>query len=588
MSRTGLEDAYIMRGSKKLRMGYTTGSCAAAAARGAAFMLLSGKEIQEVKIHTPKGIVLNLELLDIQRSAEKVSCAVRKDGGDDPDVTDKALIYAEVTFGTEEGIVIDGGFGVGRVTKPGLDQPVGNAAINHVPRQMIRENVEEIQKKLDDFRALQVVISVPEGEELAKHTFNPRLGITGGISILGTSGIVVPMSEEALISTIRVEMEMRKAQGDRVLLVTPGNYGQDFLKTYPWVRADHSVKCSNYVGKTLEFAAELGFDAILFVAHLGKFVKVSGGIMNTHSHEADCRAELLTAQAVRAGADLALAKKLLETGTTEEAVQILKEAGCLKETMEKVTEKIAFYMNYHIEGRVQTEAIVFSSNEGLLGETPGAGELLERLREQEEKEAQYIATALEIYVTGSLNVFNHQSNVDIDNRIVCYDIKELGKQLKKIGMLVVQDQVWNRVTINRAAHKSTRYYIDEMHLLLKEEQTAAYTVEIWKRFRKWGGIPTGITQNVKDLLSSREVENIFENSDFVYMLNQAGGDRQILAKQLGISTHQLSYVTHSGEGEGLLFYGSTILPFVDHFPKNTELYRIMTTKPQELKKKEDE
>lgn len=215
-------------------------------------------------------------------------------------------------------------------------------------------------------------------------------------------------------------------------------------------------------------------------------------------------------------------------------------------------------------------------------------DLYNLLRSQEEKEAQYIATALEIYVTGSLNVFNHQSNVDIDNRIVCYDIKELGKQLKKIGMLVVQDQVWNRVTINRAAHKSTRYYIDEMHLLLKEEQTAAYTVEIWKRFRKWGGIPTGITQNVKDLLSSREVENIFENSDFVYMLNQAGGDRQILAKQLGISTHQLSYVTHSGEGEGLLFYGSIILPFVDHFPKNTELYRIMTTKPQELKKKEDE
>ena len=214
-------------------------------------------------------------------------------------------------------------------------------------------------------------------------------------------------------------------------------------------------------------------------------------------------------------------------------------------------------------------------------------DLYNLLRSQEEKEAQYIATALEIYVTGSLNVFNHQSNVDINNRIVCYDIKELGKQLKKIGMLVVQDQVWNRVTINRAAHKSTRYYIDEMHLLLKEEQTAAYTVEIWKRFRKWGGIPTGITQNVKDLLSSREVENIFENSDFVYMLNQAGGDRQILAKQLGISTHQLSYVTHSGEGEGLLFYGSTILPFVDHFPKNTELYRIMTTKPQELKKEDE-
>ena len=208
-------------------------------------------------------------------------------------------------------------------------------------------------------------------------------------------------------------------------------------------------------------------------------------------------------------------------------------------------------------------------------------DLYNLLREQEEKEAQYIATALEIYVTGSLNVFNHQSNVDIDNRIVCYDIKELGKQLKKIGMLVVQDQVWNRVTINRAAHKSTRYYIDEMHLLLKEEQTAAYTVEIWKRFRKWGGIPTGITQNVKDLLSSREVENIFENSDFVYLLNQASGDRQILSKALNISPSQQNYITNSNAGEGLIFYGSTIVPFKDDFPKDTQLYRIMTTRLEE-------
>ena len=208
-------------------------------------------------------------------------------------------------------------------------------------------------------------------------------------------------------------------------------------------------------------------------------------------------------------------------------------------------------------------------------------DLYNALRSQDEKEAQYIATALEIYVTGSLNVFNHRTNVDIESRIVAYDIKELGKQLKKIGMLIVQDQVWNRVTVNREAHKSTRYYIDEMHLLLKEEQTASYTVEIWKRFRKWGGIPTGLTQNVKDLLSSREVENIFENSDYIYMLNQASGDRQILAKHLNISPHQLSYVTHSGEGEGLLFYGSVILPFVDRFPKDAELYRIMTTKLSE-------
>ena len=212
-------------------------------------------------------------------------------------------------------------------------------------------------------------------------------------------------------------------------------------------------------------------------------------------------------------------------------------------------------------------------------------DLYNALLKQEEKEAHYIATALEIYVTGSLNVFNHRTNVDIHSRIVSYDIKELGKQLKKIGMLIVQDQVWNRVTVNREAHKSTRYYIDEMHLLLKEEQTAAYSVEIWKRFRKWGGIPTGITQNVKDLLSSREVENIFENSDYIYMLNQASGDRQILAKHLNISPHQLSYVTHSGEGEGLLFYGSVILPFVDRFPKDTELYRIMPPKPQEQAEK---
>ena len=219
---------------------------------------------------------------------------------------------------------------------------------------------------------------------------------------------------------------------------------------------------------------------------------------------------------------------------------------------------------------------------------PILGDLYDCLRRQEEKEAQFVATALEIYVTGSLNVFNHQTDVDVSNRVVCYDIKELGKQLKKIGMLIVQDQVWNRVTINREAQKSTRYYIDEFHLLLKEEQTAAYSVEIWKRFRKWGGIPTGITQNVKDLLASREVENIFENSDFIYMLNQAAGDRKILAQQLGISPHQLSYVTHSNAGEGLLFYGDTIVPFVDNFPKDTELYRLMTTKPNEVKEDTEE
>ena len=218
---------------------------------------------------------------------------------------------------------------------------------------------------------------------------------------------------------------------------------------------------------------------------------------------------------------------------------------------------------------------------------PILGDLYECLRKQEEPQAQRIATALEIYVNGSLRVFNHQTNVELNNRIVCFDIKDLGKQLKKLGMLIVQDQVWNRVTINRGSHKSTRYYIDEFHLLLKEEQTAAYSVEIWKRFRKWGGIPTGITQNIKDLLASREIENIFENSDFILMLNQAAGDRQILAKQLNISPYQLSYVTNSGEGEGLLFYGSTIIPFKDKFDKSLKLYSLMTTKPEEVEARKE-
>ena len=213
---------------------------------------------------------------------------------------------------------------------------------------------------------------------------------------------------------------------------------------------------------------------------------------------------------------------------------------------------------------------------------PVLGDLYDCLRKQKEPQAQRIATALEIYVNGSLKVFNHQTNVELNNRIVCFDIKDLGKQLKKLGMLIVQDQVWNRVTVNRGSHKSTRYYIDEFHLLLKEEQTAAYSVEIWKRFRKWGGIPTGITQNIKDLLASREIENIFENSDFILMLNQAAGDRQILAKQLNISPYQLSYVTNSGEGEGLLFYGSTIIPFKDKFDKSLKLYSLMTTKLSDM------
>mgnify|MGYP000183435349 CR=1 FL=1 len=382
MSRTGLEDAYIMRGSKKLRMGYTTGSCAAAAARGAAFMLLSGKEIQEVKIHTPKGIVLNLELLDIRRSAEKVSCAVRKDGGDDPDVTDKALIYAEVTFGTEEGIVIDGGFGVGRVTKPGLDQPVGNAAINHVPREMIEKEVCEVCVALDFHGALAVEISVPGGEELAKSTFNPRLGIVGGISILGTSGIVEPMSAQALLDTIRVELRQHRALGEQLVAVSPGNYGLDFMKrTYDY-DLDRSVKCSNFIGQTIDMAVEYGFTHMLMTGHIGKLIKVSGGIMNTHSREADCRMELLAAAALMEDVQADLAKKILGCVTTEEALAFLKDAEKLEAVMRRVMEKICFYLNKRAAGKMEIECILYSNEFGELAASEHAHELLVSIKQQ--------------------------------------------------------------------------------------------------------------------------------------------------------------------------------------------------------------
>ena len=380
MSRTGLEDAYIMRGSKKLRMGYTTGSCAAAAARGAAFMLLSGKEIQEVKIHTPKGIVLNLELLDIRRSAEKVSCAVRKDGGDDPDVTDKALIYAEVTFGTEEGIVIDGGFGVGRVTKPGLDQPVGNAAINHVPRQMIRENVEEIQKKLDDLRALQVIISVPEGEELAKHTFNPRLGITGGISILGTSGIVEPMSQQAILDTIQLEMGQAalRAGSPRRLILAPGNYGLDYLhEKMPALKNIPVVKTSNFIGDTMDMAAASHFEEVVLVGHIGKLVKLAGGVMNTHSRTADCRTELLCAHAALCGASRDVCAALMNAATTDACMEILDGAEMREPVLSSLLDAIQLHLDRRAAGAFRVGAVLFSNQYGPLGQTRTAKELLD-------------------------------------------------------------------------------------------------------------------------------------------------------------------------------------------------------------------
>ncbi len=378
--KNGLEDYYIIQNNKKLRYGYTTGSCSAAATKAAVLMLLGGERIEQVELMTPKKIPIYLEVLEITQTQEEVSCAIRKDGGDDPDATHGLLIFSRVRKREEAGIVIDGGAGVGRVTKKGLEQPVGAAAINRVPRQMIREAVEEVCKAQGYTGGIEVEISVPGGEEVAKKTFNPRLGIVGGISILGTSGIVVPMSEAALVASIRLEMEMRHANGTEYLLITPGNYGADFLKEYTVLDVENSMKCSNYVGETLDMAVDMGIKGILFVAHIGKFIKVAGGIMNTHSRNADARAELMAAFALRAGADLETVKELLETITTEEAVEVLLREEILEQTMEKICEAVSYHLQRRCGGAMRTEAILFSNSRGYLGETKGAGELLEKFR----------------------------------------------------------------------------------------------------------------------------------------------------------------------------------------------------------------
>ncbi|MDY4927581.1 cobalt-precorrin-5B (C(1))-methyltransferase CbiD [Clostridium fessum] len=384
--KNGLEDYYVIKNNKKLRYGYTTGSCAAAAAKAAARMLLTGETVENVDLMTPKGILLHLEILDIHKGEEEVSCAVRKDGGDDPDATHGLLVYAAVRKKKESGVTIDGGRGVGRVTKRGLEQPVGAAAINRTPRAMITEAVEDIADAFGYTEGFTVVISIPGGEEVAKKTFNPRLGILGGISVLGTSGIVVPMSEDALIASIHAEMRLRKENGGDYLLITPGNYGAAFVSSYPDVDVENSVKCSNYVGETLDYAVNLGIRGILFVADIGKFIKVSGGIMNTHSRCADSRAELMTAAAIRAGADLETAKQLLETITTVEAIGILKEKGLLEKTMAEILPKIHYYLQHRIGEAFPTEAILFSNEYGFLGETAGAQEMLKHFRKDKEKQ----------------------------------------------------------------------------------------------------------------------------------------------------------------------------------------------------------
>lgn len=377
--RTGIEDCYVMKNNKKLRIGYTTGSCAAGAAKAAAYMLLNGQEIPNISLMTPKGIELNLELLDIIRQENRVSCAVRKDGGDDPDATNGILIYAEVKKCQESGITIDGGKGVGRITKPGLEQPVGSAAINRVPRMMIHQGIEEICEASGYHGGVSVVISIPEGEKIAGKTFNPRLGIVGGISVLGTSGIVEPMSEAALIRSIQVEMNMLTAAGARYLLITPGNYGQAFVREQMHLDPEKAMKCSNFVGETIDMAVADGVKGILFVAHIGKFVKVAGGIMNTHSRCADCRAELMSAFALRAGATLEQAKALLDTLTTEEAVTLLEQYGLKEKVMLLIVERIIYYLDHRAYGKLELGLVLFSNEHGLLGKTDNVEELIGKL-----------------------------------------------------------------------------------------------------------------------------------------------------------------------------------------------------------------
>ena len=383
--KNGLEDYYVIRGNKKMRFGYTTGSCAAAACKGATEILLGGKLQETVTLMTPKGILLTLELKDIQIETDKVTCAIRKDAGDDPDTTNGILVYATVEKTKEQGITLDGGIGVGRVTKAGLSQKIGEAAINPVPKSMILRAATEIAEKYDYEGGLKIIIAVPEGVEIGKKTFNPRLGIVGGISILGTSGIVEPMSEAALVQSIRVEMKQHFSQGEEYLLVTPGNYGADYLREHMDLPYEKNIKCSNYVGETIDMAIDMGVKGILFIAHIGKFVKVAAGIMNTHSHSADARMEVLASNAIRAGAPLECAKEILNASTTDEALDILNRYQMTQGTMKEVLDRIQFYLNHRSYEQILLGAVVFSNTCGYLGQTADAAKLIGQINIQNEK-----------------------------------------------------------------------------------------------------------------------------------------------------------------------------------------------------------
>jgi cobalt-precorrin-5B (C1)-methyltransferase len=370
-------EQFVYKEQKRLRCGYTTGSCAAAAAKAAARMLLSGEMADHVCLDTPKGIALSLPILDITKGDTWVSCAVQKDSGDDPDITNGILVYAKVQREEGDGITIDGGIGVGRVTKKGLDQPVGAAAINTVPRKMIAAAVSQIQEELEDFGGLFVEISVPEGEAVSRQTFNPHLGIVGGISILGTSGIVEPMSEQALIDTIRTECHVRKAAGDRLLLLSPGNYGVSFLQQqFPFL-PETAVKCSNFIGEAIDIGVELGFSRLLLVGHIGKLVKVGGGIFQTHSRNADSRLEILASCGLRAGVSADKLRQLLSCVTTDGALSLLQGSGDLQPVMEVLLQRIQYYLERRSGGKMEIGAVVFSNEFGCLGKTAPVQKWLE-------------------------------------------------------------------------------------------------------------------------------------------------------------------------------------------------------------------
>ncbi len=373
-------DKYITVGAKRMRCGYTTGTCAAAATRAAAELLFNAQHIPLVRINVPAGIEVDVDIESYDHAGDFAECSVRKDSGDDPDVTDGAFVFARVERVDAPGVHIEGGIGVGRVTREGLDQPVGNAAINSVPRKMIAEQVEEALKACgdahDDSRGVLVTISIPAGVELAKKTFNPRLGIEGGISVLGTSGIVRPMSEEALIASIELECSMLYARGVRDVLVCPGNYGRDYARDVLGLDIEDCVQCSNYIGATLDCIVAMGFTSVLIVGHIGKMVKVASGAMNTHSRVSDARLETFAAHAAVCGASSELAARLLESATTDAALDLLDEADLLEPVMASVMEKLELRLRHRAGEDVRIEALVFSNVHGMLGVTDGAGELL--------------------------------------------------------------------------------------------------------------------------------------------------------------------------------------------------------------------